>query len=70
MYLVSVKTKQNVAFQLYWKVFVCVQVWSHGNESVVDLPSPALFLRTSEDEKLLFAGAFMHVIVWLSFLIY
>ncbi|XP_067288484.1 NACHT domain- and WD repeat-containing protein 1 [Pseudorasbora parva] len=31
-------------------------VWSHGNESVVDLPTPALFLRTSEDEKLLFAG--------------
>ncbi|RXN35385.1 NACHT domain- and WD repeat-containing 1 [Labeo rohita] len=31
-------------------------VWSHGIESMVDLPSPALFLRTSEDEKLLFAG--------------
>ncbi|XP_059385042.1 NACHT domain- and WD repeat-containing protein 1 [Carassius carassius] len=31
-------------------------VWSHSIESVVDLPSPALFLRTSEDEKLLFAG--------------
>lgn len=70
MYLVSVKTKQNVEFQLYSKVFVCVQVWSHGIESVVDLPTPALFLRTSEDEKLLFAGAFTRVTVWLSFLIY
>ncbi len=48
---------------------MCVQVWSHGDESVVDLPSPALFLRTTEDETLLFAGAFMHAIVWLSFLV-
>nr|XP_002663751.3 NACHT domain- and WD repeat-containing protein 1 isoform X2 [Danio rerio] len=31
-------------------------VWSHEMESVIDLPSPALFLRTSEDEKLLLAG--------------
>ncbi len=29
---------------------------------MVDLPSPALFLRTTEDEKLLFAGAFMHAL--------
>uniref|UniRef100_A0A673LBW1 NACHT domain- and WD repeat-containing protein 1-like n=1 Tax=Sinocyclocheilus rhinocerous TaxID=307959 RepID=A0A673LBW1_9TELE len=40
---------------------VCVQVWSHSIESVVDLPSPALFLRTSDDEKLLFAGALTRV---------
>ncbi|XP_077058882.1 NACHT domain- and WD repeat-containing protein 1 [Siphateles boraxobius] len=31
-------------------------VWSNGIESVVDLPTPALFLRTAEDEKLIFAG--------------
>jgi len=47
---------------------VCAQVWSQGIESVVDLPTPALFLRTSEDEKLLFAGAFTHCLVIFSHL--
>ncbi|XP_051531266.1 NACHT domain- and WD repeat-containing protein 1 [Myxocyprinus asiaticus] len=31
-------------------------VWSSGIQSTVDLPSPALFLSSSDDEKLLFAG--------------
>lgn len=40
------------------KVFVCVQVSSQTVQSTVDLPSSALFLSTSENENLLFAGVF------------